>query len=107
MDLDVGFVEESSVTYLTVMHHLLPLVSLASSSSSPSSSITQKARGVGHLLLAVVLLLHHPVIGLLLDDGVGARVASELAPEDGGEDGGEGLPVLEAGHPGTLVVGLG
>ena len=28
MNLDVGFVEESSVTDVTVMHHLLPLITL-------------------------------------------------------------------------------
>ena len=36
--LDVGLVEESSVAYLTVVHHLLALVSLAARSSSTCSS---------------------------------------------------------------------
>ena len=36
--LDVGLVEESSVAYLTVVHHLLALISLAARSSSTSSA---------------------------------------------------------------------
>ena len=38
MDLDVGFVEESSVTDVTVMHHLLPLITLTRRASSASTS---------------------------------------------------------------------
>ena len=36
--LDVGLVEESSVAYLTVVHHLLALVTLASRSTSATTS---------------------------------------------------------------------
>ena len=36
--LDVGLVEESSVAYLTVVHHLLALISLAARSSSTSTT---------------------------------------------------------------------
>ena len=36
--LDVGLVEESSVAYLTVVHHLLALVARASRSTSTTTS---------------------------------------------------------------------
>ena len=36
--LDVGLVEESSVAYLTVVHHLLALVTRAARSTSASST---------------------------------------------------------------------
>ena len=36
--LDVGLVEESSVAYLTVVHHLLALISLAARSSATSTT---------------------------------------------------------------------
>jgi len=128
VNLDVGFVEESSVTDVTVVHHLLPLITLTRRASSASTSaagpeetrswlgwlwfvsperlqpksavVDQGAHGgVGHLLVAVVLLLHHGAVKLLLlDDGVvRVLVSSQSAAEDGGEDGGEGVPLLEAG----------
>ena len=68
--------------------------------------------GVRHLLLggAVILLLHgrrHVLLGLLLDDGV-TRVAGQLGPQDGGQDGrGEGVALLEVGRPGHVPLGLG
>ena len=63
--------------------------------------------GVWHLLVAVVLLLHHgPVKLFLLDDGVvRVLVSSQSAAEDGREDGGEGVPLLQAGGAGDLTVG--
>ena len=74
---------------------------------------------VRHLVprVAPILLLHHDaargaaiIPRLLLDDWVARRVlvAGQLGSEDGGEDGGEGgLPLLEAGGPRYLAIGLG
>ena len=62
--------------------------------------------GVWELFVAVVLLLHHGAVKLfLLDDGVvRVLVSSQSAAEDGREDGGEGVPLLQAGGAGHLAV---